>query len=79
MGNIETKGPDGRLRRAYENIFVAKEMHHVRNVGMYDKYSWIPKFTKGKYGSACIFDSAGKPKSAYFCLLKVLLDDKLPK
>jgi GH35 family endo-1,4-beta-xylanase len=35
-------------------------------------YSWIPEFSKGEYGSACIFDSTGAPKPAYYSLLKVL-------
>lgn len=40
--------------------------------GMHDKYSWIPGFSKGEYGSACIFDSTGNAKPAYFALLNML-------
>jgi endo-1,4-beta-xylanase len=47
--------------------------------GMYDKYSWIPDHTKGKYGSACLFDTVGNPKPAYFALEKTLRDNNSKK
>jgi endo-1,4-beta-xylanase len=40
--------------------------------GMHDKYSWIPNYSKGKCGAACIFDSLGNPKPSYYSILKVL-------
>jgi endo-1,4-beta-xylanase len=45
--------------------------------GMHDKYSWIPEFSKGKSGAACIFDSTGHPKPSYYSLLKVLQQNSI--
>ena len=39
--------------------------------GFTDKYSWVPRFTKGRKGEALLFDQSYAPKPAYNSLLKV--------
>ncbi|MFP4107374.1 MAG: endo-1,4-beta-xylanase [Phycisphaerae bacterium] len=40
--------------------------------GVTDKYSWVPKFTDGKYGRALLFDENYHPKPAYHAVVEQL-------
>ena len=65
-----------RQAGAYRDVFKAAvdaaNCPAVLLWGFTDRYSWIPKFTKGEYGSALIIDENYKPKPAYKAICEVL-------
>jgi endo-1,4-beta-xylanase len=42
--------------------------------GVTDRYSWIPQHTKGRLGSALLFDANYKPKPAFWSVLQALIN-----
>ena len=55
-----------------EDCFAEPRCTAFMTWGVTDKYSWIPKYTKGKQGDALLFDRAYAPKPAYAAVVESL-------